>query len=144
MREFLRAKIHNATVTAADFEYEGSFGMDATFMKQVGIAPFESVEIYNVTNGARIRTYAIELPENSGRFESNGAAAHHIRPGDRVIIACYAWVLENEVTNFKGPKILILNEKNQRKEFFQSKPTQAKEATRQCGADFSPDLNISS
>jgi aspartate 1-decarboxylase len=121
MREFMRAKIHSVRVTKADLEYEGSFGMDADLMKQVGIAPFESVEIYNITNGARVRTYAIELPAGSRRFESNGAAAHHIRPGDRVIVVCYAWLTEKELPEFQGPKVLILNEKNEPKEFFQSR-----------------------
>lgn len=123
MREFLRAKIHNARVTKADLHYEGSFGIDADYLDQSGIRAFESVEVYNVTNGARIRTYAIELPRGSKRFESNGAAAHHIREGDQVIIAAYTWLDETALRNFAGPKILILDEKNNRKDYYQGRFT---------------------
>lgn len=119
MREFLRAKIHHARVTKADLEYEGSFGIDAEILEKVGILPFESVEIYNVTNGARIRTYAIELPRGSRRFESNGAAAHHIRQGDQVIIAAYTWLDEAALQKFKGPQILIVDHKNDPKDYYQ-------------------------
>ena len=110
-REFLQSKIHFATITGADLEYEGSLGMDSDLMKKIGILPFESVEVYNVTTGARIRTYAIELPSGSRRFESNGAAAHHIRKGDKVIIATYIWLESDEIKNFR-PKILILGPEN--------------------------------
>lgn len=119
MREFLRAKIHHARVTKADLEYEGSFGMDSDLMKKVGILPFESVEIYNCTNGERIRTYAIELPAGSKRFESNGAAAHLIREGDQVIIACYTWLDDRALALYQGPKVMILDAKNSEKEFYQ-------------------------
>jgi aspartate 1-decarboxylase len=125
VREFLRSKIHNARVTKADLAYEGSFGIDADVLAQVGILPFEAIEIYNVTNGSRLRTYAIELPSGSRRYESNGAAAHHIREGDTVIIAAYTWLDESALQKFTGPRILILDEKNAVKDFYQApNPTQ--------------------
>jgi aspartate 1-decarboxylase len=116
-REFLQAKIHFATITGADLEYEGSLGMDSDLMKQIGILPFESVEVYNVTTGARIRTYAIELPAGSKRFESNGAAAHHIRKGDKVIIATYVWLETDEIRSFK-PRVMILGPENKVKSLY--------------------------
>lgn len=119
VREFLRAKIHGATVTQALLDYEGSMGIDAAYLEQVGIAPFEAVEIYNITNGARVKTYAIPLTPGSKRFESNGAAAHLIRQGDRVIIAAYEFFTEESLSRFAGPKILILNPQNNAKKFYQ-------------------------
>ncbi len=117
MREFLRAKIHRARVTRADLEYEGSFGIDSAILQQVGILPFESIEIYNVRNGERLRTYAIELPAGSGRFESNGAAAHKIKEGDVVIIACYTRLLDAQISTFR-PKILTMDGKTNQVQTF--------------------------
>ncbi len=121
MRQFLRAKIHRATVTGADIEYEGSFGIDSILLRKVGILPYEAIEVYNITNGQRLKTYAISLPEGSGRFESNGAAAHLIRPGDRVIIAAYTYLQEEELQYFRGPKILVLGKDNTLKTFYEAK-----------------------
>jgi len=121
-REFLQSKIHFATITGADLEYEGSLGIDSALMKQIGILPFESVEVYNVTTGARIRTYAIELPPGSKRFESNGAAAHHIRKGDKVIIATYIWLEPDEIKSFEA-RILILGPENSTKACYQKSLT---------------------
>ncbi|PIR21978.1 MAG: aspartate 1-decarboxylase [Deltaproteobacteria bacterium CG11_big_fil_rev_8_21_14_0_20_45_16] len=112
MLQMLKAKIHKACVTRADVEYEGSFGMDAGVMKQVGILNFEAVEIYNISNGARVKTYAIPLPAGSRRFESNGAAAHLIKEGDIVIVACYSLLSDNELSAFKGPQIALLDPRN--------------------------------
>lgn len=114
MRQFLRAKIHGARITCADLDYEGSLGIDRTLLERSGIMPFESVEVYNVTNGHRLRTYAIELPAGSGRIESNGAAAHWMRPGDQIIIASYAWISEKEMSEFH-PRILIVDTENKEK-----------------------------
>jgi len=118
MREFLRSKIHNAVVTKADLDYEGSIGIDAALLDGAAIKPYESVEVYNISNGERLRTYAIELPSGSGRIESNGAAAHLIRCGDRVIIAAYSWISETEIEHHK-PKVLILGPDNSIKNQFE-------------------------
>lgn len=119
MREFLRAKIHGARITKADLDYEGSLGIDSALLQKADIKPFESVEVYNVTNGERLRTYAIELPAGSGRIESNGAAAHWMRPGDKVIIASYAWLEETKLQAHR-PKILIVTDDNKPKRFYEA------------------------
>jgi aspartate 1-decarboxylase len=119
VREFLRSKIHHAVITKADLEYEGSLGIDAELLKRAEILPFEAVEIYNVTNGQRVRTYAIELPAGSRRIESNGAAAHLIRQGDQVIIATYLYLNESEIAQHQ-PKILILHPDNSLKKEYRA------------------------
>lgn len=118
MREFLKSKLHGGRITKADLDYEGSLGIDAALMRAAGILPFESVEVYNVTNGHRLRTYAIELPAASGRLESNGAAAHWMRSGDQIIIATYAWIQEADINVWK-PKVVILNSENRIKTTFE-------------------------
>lgn len=116
----LKSKIHHARVTQADLQYEGSFGIDQDFMDLVGIYAFEAVEIYNMTNGNRIKTYAIPLPRGSKRFESNGAAAHLMKLGDEVIIASYSWMNDRELQAFRGPKIAILDfQSNEAKKYYQ-------------------------
>jgi len=118
--QFLKSKIHRARVTAASLDYEGSFGIDVSFMRKVGIHSFESIEVYNISSGTRLRTYAIPLPEGSRRFESNGAAAHLVKEGDEVILVSYQWFTEQELQAFVGPKIALMNpENNQLKHFYQ-------------------------
>lgn len=112
MREFLKSKIHGAYVTRAELDYEGSFGIDRDLMDQVGISPFEAIEVYNVTNGHRIKTYAIPFPRSSKEFQSNGAAAHFFKPGDKIIIVAYAWLTEQELQDFKGPRIALMGKEN--------------------------------
>lgn len=90
-RRFFRSKIHRATVTHADLDYEGSLSVDADLLRAADILPYEEVHVWNVTNGARLTTYAIEGPAGSGVVCANGAAAHHVRPGDLVIIATFGY-----------------------------------------------------
>ncbi len=85
-----KGKIHRATVTHADVEYEGSVTIDAALMKRAGILPYEAVHIWNVTRGSRLVTYALEGPSDSGVVCVNGAAAHLNQPGDLVILATFA------------------------------------------------------
>jgi aspartate 1-decarboxylase len=118
MRQFLRAKIHGAVITEALLDYEGSLGVDEDYLDATGIAPFEAVEIYNVTNGMRVKTYAIPLERGSRRFESNGAAAHLIRKGDRVIVVCYQYFTAEKLLKFKGPEIMILDQQNSIKKLY--------------------------
>ena len=80
-RTMLKSKLHRATVTDANVDYEGSVAIDATLMEAASIFEFEKVEIYNVTNGNRFQTYAIEAPGNSGAISINGAAARLAMPG---------------------------------------------------------------
>ncbi|MEM9378753.1 MAG: aspartate 1-decarboxylase [Planctomycetota bacterium] len=89
MRQFLRAKIHRATVTEANLEYMGSVTIDADLMDRVDIAPYEKVLIVDNTNGARLETYAIPGPAGSGTICINGAAAHLVRTGDQVILMAF-------------------------------------------------------
>ena len=111
-RTLLKSKIHRATVTQADLHYEGSVTIDADLMRAADIAPYERVEIYDITNGHRLATYAIEGPAGSGVICINGAAAHLVRAGDLVIITSYAEYSDDEVRDHE-PIVLLVNERNQ-------------------------------
>ena len=87
LRTFLRAKIHRATITAADLDYVGSVTIDGELMDAAGIDHLEQLDILDVTNGARLTTYALRGEEGSGQVRINGAAAHLVKPGDVVILA---------------------------------------------------------
>jgi aspartate 1-decarboxylase len=88
-RTFCKSKIHRAVVTGADLDYVGSIGIDAALMRLTDILPNEQVSVWNISNGQRIETYAIPLPEGSGGVVVNGAAARHFQPGDAVIIVAF-------------------------------------------------------
>jgi aspartate 1-decarboxylase len=88
-RRMFKSKLHRGTVTHADLEYEGSFSIPQDLMQAADILPFEAVDVWNVTRGTRLTTYAIEAPSGSGILCANGAAAHLISPGDLVIIATF-------------------------------------------------------
>ena len=98
-RTFLRSKIHRATVTGSELNYEGSCAIDSELLRQVDIAPYEQIQIYNINNGNRFTTYAIPAPENSGIIAVNGACARLAMPGDLVIICTYMTVDYNDVGN---------------------------------------------
>lgn len=117
----LKAKLHRATVTRADLDYEGSITIDLDLLERSGILPHEQVDVLDITNGARLTTYAIPGPRGSGEIGINGAAAHLVNPGDLVIICAYARMDAQEAKNFK-PVILLLDEKNR------VKPGTAKDA----------------
>ena len=114
-RIMLKSKIHRATVTGADLDYEGSISVDATLMKDADILSFEAVRIYNITNGERFETYAIEGEANSGTICLNGAAARKVSAGDLIIIASYAHYKEEEIKNLE-PKLIFVDQNNRRKE----------------------------
>ncbi len=107
----LKGKIHRATVTEADLNYNGSIGIDTALMKAAGIINNERVEIYNISNGQRFATYAIPLPENSGGIVINGAAARLTSVGDLVIICAYAIMDEKDAATYQ-PKVVLVNEAN--------------------------------
>jgi aspartate 1-decarboxylase len=86
----LKSKIHRATITHADLEYEGSICIDSDLLDAAKILPYEAVHVWNVTNGSRLMTYAIRGARGSGSICINGAAAHANRPGDVVILAVFA------------------------------------------------------
>ncbi len=107
LRTFLRAKIHRATVTAADLEYVGSVTLDADLMDAADIDHLERIEIYDITNGNRLTTYALRGRRGSGEVQINGAAAHLVRPGDRVILAVYAQVDRTELASYRARVVLV-------------------------------------
>src|SRR5439155_19497786 len=94
MRKMLRAKIHRATVTQANLDYEGSITIDRALMDATDLLPNEAVCVWNVTSGTRFETYAVEGEADSGVICVNGAAAHLVRPGDLIIIAAFTWLEE--------------------------------------------------
>ena len=97
MRRILfKSKIHRATVTDADVDYEGSITLDRDLMRAADILPYEKVHVWNTTNGSRLETYAIEGEAGSGTVCVNGAAARHAQKGDVVIVATFAEVEEAE------------------------------------------------
>lgn len=110
-REVLRGKIHRATVTEANLEYEGSLTVDAELMEAAGLAPYERIDVYDVTNGSRFSTYLIEGPRHSGVICVNGAAAHLARAGDRVIITGYGLATEAELKGHR-PRVVLVDERN--------------------------------
>jgi aspartate 1-decarboxylase len=110
-RGFLYAKIHRMIVTDANLEYEGSITLDQTLMEQAGLLPYQQVDVYNVTRGTRLTTYAIVGPPGAGDCCLNGAAAHLAQPGDRVIVAAYCELEPHEVADHR-PRLLLVGEDN--------------------------------
>lgn len=108
----LKSKLHRATVTHSEVDYEGSCAIDRSLLDTANILPYEQIEIYNITNGERFTTYAIEAERNSGIISVNGAAAHRASPGDLVIICSYAVLDQSEAAVFH-PTLVYLDEKNQ-------------------------------
>ena len=107
----LKAKIHRATVTRAHLDYEGSVTIDRDLLAAAGILPYERVEIYNVTRGTRLATYALEGEPGSGAIEINGAAAHLAGPGDLVILAAYCDMFPEEAQRHR-PALVFVDGKN--------------------------------
>ncbi len=105
----LKAKVHLARVTGKNLLYEGSLSLDKDLMDLAGLKPFEAVWIYNLENGERFETYLI--PGKKGEVALNGAAARLGEVGDRIIIASYVWLSEEELKNFKV-KLVFVDEKN--------------------------------
>ncbi len=112
MRRILfKSKIHRATVTQADLDYEGSVTIDKDLLQAADILPYEKVAVWNVTRGTRLETYALEGESGSGVICINGAAAHLNQPGDLVILATFAEVEEAEATSWK-PTVVFVDGKN--------------------------------
>jgi aspartate 1-decarboxylase len=107
----LRAKIHRATVTATDIEYEGSLTLDRDLMAAADLRPFERIDVYNIANGERFGTYVIPGAAGSGQLCINGAAARLATPGDKVILAAYGSYEESELAAHR-PAIILVNQKN--------------------------------
>ncbi|MCR9117893.1 MAG: aspartate 1-decarboxylase [bacterium] len=110
-RTLLKSKIHRATVTEADLHYEGSVTVDVELLEAADIVPYERVDIYNITRGTRLSTYAIVGAPAGGEIQINGAAAHLVSPGDLVIIASYAEYEESEIASHQ-PTVVLVDHKN--------------------------------
>ncbi len=114
-RRMLRAKLHGIRVTGAELHYEGSIALDPEHCRQVDLLPFEFVDIWNKSNGARINTYVIHGPAGSGCCVLNGAAARTCQVGDELIIAASAEVEDKDIASLQ-PRVLIFDEANRVRE----------------------------
>ena len=112
LRHFMLGKIHRAVVTRADLDYVGSITIDPLLVEAAGFLENEKVDIYDVTNGARISTYVIPGIPGSGEVGINGAAAHLVKQGDLVIIANYGWMTE-EAAAGRVPRVVFVDNRNQ-------------------------------
>jgi aspartate 1-decarboxylase len=107
----MRAKLHRATVTQADLDYEGSIAIDRDLLDASSIFANEQVDVLNITSGARFTTYAIEAPRGSKVIGVNGAAARLVQPGDKVIVVAYGQVDIEEARNY-APNVVLLDDGN--------------------------------
>jgi aspartate 1-decarboxylase len=108
----MKAKLHRATVTQADMDYEGSISIDIALMEAAGILPNEQVDVLNITNGARFTTYAIEAERGSKIIGVNGAAARLVQKGDKVIVVAYGMLPAEEARNY-SPTVVLLGDGNE-------------------------------
>ena len=107
----MKAKLHRATVTQADVDYEGSIAIDRELLDASGILPHEQVDVLNISTGARFTTYAIEAPKGSRTIGVNGAAARLVQTGDKVIVVAYCQLDAAEARNYH-PAVVLLDEGN--------------------------------
>lgn len=110
-RILFKSKIHRARVTEADLDYEGSITIDRELMDAADLVEHEQVDVLNITNGARLTTYAISGAAGSGTICVNGAAAHLVQPDDMVIIVSYAQYDEAEVRRHQ-PRVILVDHDN--------------------------------
>jgi aspartate 1-decarboxylase len=114
-RLMLRSKIHRATVTDANLEYEGSLTVDPVLLEAASILPYEQVAVSNLNNGERFETYVIPGKPGSGEMVLNGPTARRGVKSDKIIVFCYEYFNEEELKTFK-PKIVLVDEKNRVRE----------------------------
>jgi aspartate 1-decarboxylase len=110
----LKGKIHRARITGADLNYEGSIEIDTALMEAAGIIPYEQVDIWNITNGERFSTYALQVAKGSGRVAVNGAAARKVQVGDEVIITAFALMSQKQAAHWK-PHVVLVDRENRLK-----------------------------
>ena len=110
-KTMLQSKIHRATVTDANLNYEGSITVDEMLMEKANLIPFKQVHIYNINNGERFQTYVISGPRNSGTICLNGAAARKVAKGDLIIIANYVTMAAEEAKHH-SPKLVYVDAQN--------------------------------
>jgi aspartate 1-decarboxylase len=111
-RTMFKSKIHRATVTHADLNYEGSVTVDEVLMRAADILPYEKVSIWNATNGSRLETYALPGETDSGVICVNGAAARHCHPGDIVILATFVEVADEAEARAWKPTVVRVDGSN--------------------------------
>ena len=112
-----KSKIHRATVTEANVDYEGSLTIDQDLLDAANMLAWEEVHVWDVDNGARLVTYILPGPRGSGVVCINGAAAHLVKPGDKVILATYAAMKEEEARRHQ-PMVILVDENNRIKETY--------------------------
>jgi aspartate 1-decarboxylase len=110
-RQMMKSKIHRATVTACDVDYVGSITIDAELMRQADLLPNEQVHVWDIANGARMVTYAIEAEPGSGTIQVNGAAARLVSEGDKVIVCSYGAYDDAELDAY-SPVVVHVDEAN--------------------------------
>ena len=115
MRKLLRGKIHRATVTEANLNYEGSISIDKDLMDAMDLIEWEAVHVWDVNNGERFETYALEGPRGSGVICVNGAAARKVSPGDLIIIGAFTW-LDDQAARAHQPKLVMVDSRNRIKQ----------------------------
>jgi aspartate 1-decarboxylase len=111
-RQMLKSKIHRATVTDCDVDYVGSITLDPELMRRADLLVNEQVHVWDIDNGARFVTYAIEGNEGSGTVQVNGAAARLVRTGDRVIIASFGAFDERDLERY-SPVVVHVDDANE-------------------------------
>jgi aspartate 1-decarboxylase len=122
LRQMLLGKIHRAVVTRADLDSVGSITLDGELAEAAGFLPHEKIDIYDVTNGARLSTYVTLAERGSGEVGLNGAAAHLVRPGDLVILASYGWMKEKSARRHR-PRIIHVDQENRPKAVVEAEGT---------------------
>ena len=113
-RTMLKSKIHRATVTATDLEYEGSLTIDADLLAAADVLPHEQIHVWDVTNGARLVTYALAGEAGTGVVQVNGAGAHLIKAGDVVIIATFTTLKSRQAKRYT-PAVVFVDGQNRPK-----------------------------
>jgi aspartate 1-decarboxylase len=111
-RQMLKSKIHRATITDCDVDYVGSITLDPELMRRADMLVNEQVHVWDIDNGARFVTYAIEGDEGSGTVQVNGAAARLVRNGDKVIIACFGSYDEKDLERY-SPVVVHVDDDNE-------------------------------
>lgn len=110
-RPMMLSKIHRATVTQADLDYVGSITIDQELMEAADILPNQQVDVLDITNGVRLTTYAIPGPHGGRDVKINGAAAHLVAVGDKVIVIAYG-LMSDEEAHRHAPRIVVVGEGN--------------------------------
>lgn len=110
-RKMLQSKIHRATITHADVNYEGSITIPPHLLEAAGMVEYQAVNVWDVTNGSRFETYTILGEVGSSDIAVNGAAARLVTPGDLIIIASFAYIDEQKVANHR-PVLVFVDSKN--------------------------------